>query len=185
MENHQVIAQGIDKCYSSSDIKELVELGLIGLSDEEIVKLLNDVKSELINKYEYSESNWRISEVQNIIFCHTDILIGTGATIHYWSDSSACTVIGFKKLKKGRVVTVQIDKAIMKDSFKPEIIAGGFVGHCVNNHEQEYDYEKDTEGRVFTFSLRKNGKWVLMGSEAKSGTRLSIGFRRKFHDYNF
>lgn len=178
------LAKSIIKCFNSSDIRELISLAVDGLSDEEIVKELNDVKTLLIAEYE-TTNNWRILDVQNVILCHTDILIGTGATIHYWTDSSACTVIEFKKTKSSRYVIVQVDKAKMKESFKPEIISGGFLGHCVNNNEQEYDYERDSEGQTFKFTLRKNGSWVMSGSSIKNGTRLSIGFRRKFHDYNF
>lgn len=101
--------------------------------------------------------------------------VGDGITIHLYSDSHAYTII--KRTQK--TITIQRDKATLKEDFKPEIIPGGFAGHCVNNYEQDYDYKRDEKGatKVLHWS-EKNGNW-----KSKSGS-VSLG-RHEFYDYNF
>lgn len=102
--------------------------------------------------------------------------VGDGATICLWSDNHACTII--KKTKT--TITVQRDKATLDPNFKPEFIIGGFAGHCTNQHEQTYTYERDENGSIETFHWSK--KYNSYG--IPSNPRLIKG-RHEFYDYNF
>lgn len=106
-----------------------------------------------------------------------NVEVGQGVTIKLWSDSHAGTVI--KKTKTQ--VTVQRDRATLDPDFKPEFYEGGFAGHCHNQNEQSYTYERDPDGEItkFTWST-KEGRFV----NRKQGLKLSKG-RREFYDYNF
>ena len=70
-------------------------------------------------------------------------------------------------------------KAILKEDFKPEIIPMGFAGRCMNNYEQDYDYERDEDGstKVLHWS-EKYGNWITKGGSVSLG-------RHEFYDYNF
>lgn len=96
-------------------------------------------------------------------------VLGMGATICLWSDRHACTVVYVGKT--GKLVQVQYDKAIRTDS-------NGM------SDSQQYRYQRDPDGIVETYTLRKNGAWVRQG-DPMSGTRLSLGVRRSYHDYSF
>jgi hypothetical protein len=102
--------------------------------------------------------------------------VGHGATICHFSDRTACTVV--RVSPSGKTIWIQVDMATL-DHWKPEIIPGGFAGHCVNNHEQTYTYQPNTSGQVYRVSRRKDGKF-----RTTSGERVIPG-RHQFHDYNF
>lgn len=111
--------------------------------------------------------------------------VGDGATRHLYSDSHAGTVI--KVSKNGKRVWIQDDDAKLDPNFKPEIIPGGFVGRCVNQNEQRYTYERNPEGTIREFSIRKwRGRyvWTTKGSNPDGRQEITLG-RHKFHDYNF
>lgn len=101
--------------------------------------------------------------------------VGDGVTIHLWSDAHAATII--KKTKT--TITVQHDKATLDPNFKPEFVAGGFAGHCTNNNDQTYTYERNENGTIETFRWsKKNNRYQ------NDSIRVTKG-RREFHDYNF
>lgn len=101
--------------------------------------------------------------------------VGDGATVCYFSDAHAYTIIK----RTAKTLTLQRDKATLKPSFKPEFIVGGFCAHCTNQSEQDYDYERDPNGIIETahWSERKKGFYV-------NGCHV-IPNRREFYDYNF
>lgn len=102
--------------------------------------------------------------------------VGDGATVCYWTDATACTVIK----RTAKTLTLRQDKATLKPSFKPEFIVGGFCAHCVNQAEQEYDYEPDPNGRIFKAYWSESKK----GFYADKSLRVIAG-RHEFYDYNF
>lgn len=105
-----------------------------------------------------------------------NIQVGDGVTVNLWSDRYAATVIKVTK----NTVTVRRDKAILDPDFKPEIIPGGFVGHCINQNEQTYTYEPDKNGTIYRFHWSK--KYNRYGQPGN--LTLSKG-RHEFYDYNF
>lgn len=96
--------------------------------------------------------------------------VGMGATICYWTDRNAATVVAVSE--SGKQVTVQRDKATRKDN--------NGMSDC-----QQYEYERDPNGRLSVFTLRRNGKWVDKGSPMNSGACLSLGRRDEHYDYSF
>ncbi len=102
--------------------------------------------------------------------------VGDGATIRHYSDRTACTVIRISA--SGKTIWMREDSATL-DNWKPEIVPGGFAGHCVNNAEQRYTYQPNPDGRIHRASLRKDGRFRTTNGEPV------IPGRHHFHDYNF
>lgn len=109
-------------------------------------------------------------EVQN-----EKMKVGEGATVYYWTDAEAYTII--KRTKYS--MTLRKDKATLSPDFKPIFIPGGFCGTVINQDEQSYSYEEDPDGIVIIarWSKAKNG-FYWKGLKVGSG-------RHKFYDYNF
>ena len=102
--------------------------------------------------------------------------VGDGATVYLYSDSHAGTIVKVTKCS----VTVRRDKATLDPNFKPDIIPGGFCGHCINQDEQSYTYEPDENGTLTTvYWSKKYNQYGLPGN-----LRLGKG-RHEFFDYNF
>lgn len=107
-----------------------------------------------------------------------EVEVGDGVTVCLYTDRHAATVIARTKC----TLTIQHDKATLKESFKPEFIPGGFGAHCANNDEQEYDYERDENGQVEVFRWsEKYGRWCKGEDQS---IKLTLG-RHEFYDYNF
>lgn len=88
--------------------------------------------------------------------------VGDGATICYWTDRSAATVVKVTRTQ----VHVQEDAAIRTD-------ANGM------SESQSYRYEPRPEGPVIVFRKTKRG-W-----RAARGGSLVLGVRNAYHDYSF
>lgn len=107
-----------------------------------------------------------------------ELAAGDRAHICCWSDIKPCTVI-----KRTRTtITVRHDKGTLKPDWRPEIIPGGFAGHCINNEDQDnaWDIAEDPEG--YTEVFRWHPKTQRF--ENTSGNRLYPGWKKKY-DYNF
>lgn len=126
--------------------------------------------------YTYENVEAQIDRVAENMICPANINIGDGATVCLWSDKHAATVIKVT----ASTVTVQYDTAILDPDFKPEWIPGGFAGHCTNQDEQTYTYERNPKGRVETY--RWSNKYGTYGTP--DNPRLIKG-RHEFYDYNF
>jgi hypothetical protein len=103
--------------------------------------------------------------------------VGDGATLCYWSDRHAGTVIAWD----GKTVTVQQDKA-------------NRVNKGVMTDSQQYTYEADPTGGKHQFQIHpKKGRWVPVYPspktgkllKCKSGTGLWLGVRDEHFDYSF
>lgn len=105
--------------------------------------------------------------------------IGMGVTGTIWTDREAMTITRISP--SGKTFWATLDKATRKPEWKPEIIPGGFAGHCVNNSSQEYDYEPQPDGPERCFKLNKKGEWTCR----KSYSRVTLGKRSAFYDYHF
>lgn len=92
-------------------------------------------------------------------------VLGGGATVLYWSDCHAGTVVHISP--SGKTVVVREDKATRIDK-------NGM------SESQEYAYAPNNkgEGREWIFRMTKRG-W-----RAK-GTGVSFGKRQKYHDFSF
>lgn len=94
--------------------------------------------------------------------------VGQGATVLYYKDRHAGTVV---EATEKRVV-VQQDTARRTD------------GHGMSD-AQDYEYERNPEGRTWTFTKRRNGEWTVEGYKAGQGPGVAFGVRREFFDYTF
>ena len=105
--------------------------------------------------------------VTNTIVPHKPV-VGMGATINFHSDSKAATIIQISH--KGKRIVLQQDKATRTDQ-------NGV------SESQSYNYETDTDGGIYIATLRKDGRFRLVGST--SGSTISLGVRREYYDYSF
>lgn len=55
---------------------------------------------------------------------NSEAKVGDGITISLYSDAHAYTIIK----RTAKTITIQRDKATLKEGWKPEIITGGFCG---------------------------------------------------------
>jgi|SRR5271157_3819351 len=92
--------------------------------------------------------------------------VGDGATIQYWSDRHAATVI--QVTQNGKRIVVQEDKSTRTDT-------NGM------SESQTYTFESDPQGSTHIATLRKDGRYRISGGS----TLVSVGFRSQFHDYSF
>lgn len=102
--------------------------------------------------------------------------VGDGATVHGWSDSHAYTVVAVSA--SGKTVTLQRDSVKLNDGWRPDAIPGGFFAHVANNGSQKWDMTPDPNGAKVKARLTKRG-W------RSAGSKVSLGVKREFYDYNF
>lgn len=138
---------------------------------ERAVEMGRDQMAEMI----LGEVKKFVSEYDERHLTPANVEVGQGATVCLYSDRFAGTIIKVTKT----TITIQRDKAIPNKDFKPEFEVGGFAGHCVNQDEQSYTYERNEKGttQVFRWS-KKNRRYQ------KDRIFLSKG-RHEFYDYNF
>lgn len=106
---------------------------------------------------------------------HEEIKVGDGVTLRLYSDAEAYTVIK----RTASTITVQRDKATLDPNFKPEWVAGGFAGHCTNQNDQTYTYERNEKGDIKTLRFSKKfGRFMYLEKAILLG-------RHEFYDYNF
>lgn len=96
--------------------------------------------------------------------------------MHGWSDVYPFEII---RVVSPKTIEVRAMIAELDEDFKPEIIPGGFSGHCVNQNKQTYKYRSCPEGQVMKVRLGKKGWKSAMGKHVLSTQP------RKFYDYNF
>jgi len=92
-------------------------------------------------------------------------IVGMGCTLVYHSDRSPATVV---EVKSPTTIVIQEDKYTRTDN-------NGM------SENQSYTYESDASGIKHTVILRKDGSWKVW----KEGTFVSLGDRRKYHDFSF
>ena len=89
---------------------------------------------------------------------------GMGATELLWSDRHAGTIIDILSPKK---ILWQRDKATRVED------------------TDGYTYERDPKAPQYTFTLRKNGRWVMQYDSMSTGISLLIGARDERYDRSF
>lgn len=125
--------------------------------------------------------NWNYDDVCSQIVAEwlNSLQVGDHAHVCRYTDIEPCTVIK----RTACSITVRYDKAELNGTWKPEVVLGGFVGHCVNNHDQVYggwDIEEDLDGMTETFRWStKYQRWYNNAGEQLKPEWL------KFYDYNF
>lgn len=142
-----------------------------GKSDNDIDETCERIAADVLQELEEE-----IRQYNEYHLTPANAKVGDGATVYLYSDRHAGTIVKVTK----RFVTVRRDKATLDSSFKPEIIPGGFCGHCINQDEQSYTYEPDENGELTTvYWSKKYNQYGLPGN-----LQLGKG-RHEFFDYNF
>lgn len=97
-----------------------------------------------------------------------------------YSDTVPYKVVG----RTATTVTLQEVLVERDPEWKPEIIPGGFAGHCTNQSEQTWLYAGlcDNTVKVRLVKSRYHGSDKLWGGK---GREFIANGARSFHDYNF
>ena len=96
--------------------------------------------------------------------------VGMGATKLSWTDRTAGTIVAVSN--SGKKLSWRRDKVTRTDN-------NGM------SESQTYTYDTSSaEGFDVEYSLRKNGRWVKVGS-SMSGPALGLGHRSEYYDYSF
>lgn len=96
--------------------------------------------------------------------------------------------IGYSDIEPFEIVRVVSDKiidvrrmdAVLDPTWKPNIHAGGFAGHCDNQHTQRWTITSNENAAVIRLHKRKDGNYYYKDSKFHLEEA-----PRKFHDYNF
>jgi hypothetical protein len=95
-----------------------------------------------------------------------------------WSDVEPFEVV---KVISTKTMEIRRMDAMLDPTWKPEIIPGGFVGHCVNQHTQRYTITSNVIAPIVRIRLNSKGQWKDAG-----GNKYNVeDAPRKFYDYNF
>ena len=96
----------------------------------------------------------------------------------YWTEYGYSQSYPWVEVKRtAKTVTLAPVKTERDPDWKPEIIPGGFAGHCTNQQEQTWLYDGVSEGRT-VIRLTKNG-WK------RKNTKFVQDVAKYFYDYNF
>ncbi len=90
---------------------------------------------------------------------------GTPATVRYAVDCHAATVISSSET----IIRVQCDTATRTDS-------NGL------SETQVYEYKRNPNGTVYTFTRRRDGAFREKGCKKGHGVGLTLGVRREYRD---
>ena len=99
------------------------------------------------------------------------------ANMHGYSDIQPFEIV---KVISEKTIEVRMMSAVLDPSWKPNIIPGGFAGHCVNQQTQKWIYTSDESAPVIRCRLRKDGYF-----HSAYGKHVLAEAPRKFYDYNF
>lgn len=103
----------------------------------------------------------------------SDFIVGGGATVCFYTDRQAFTIIRCTD----NMIELQRDK--ITQLTKTVISVGGFCGHCSNNNQIEYSYEKDANGKkIKAHWSKKKERFIYDGMSVILG-------KHEFYDFNF
>lgn len=103
--------------------------------------------------------------------------VGMGATVTHWSDRDPVTVVAVREFKSGARKGQPREIDVQHDTWK---VVSGSAG----DGSAKYEYGRDTEGAVATYTVNLKGRWVLKGQGGK-GSGLILGSRDKYFDPHF
>jgi len=95
-----------------------------------------------------------------------------------WSDIHPFEIV---RRVSNKTIDIRGMDAELDPDWKPEIIPGGFAGHCVNQREQRWNIVSNPANRVIRIRLHKSGDW-----KDTRGLKFSLSDQPvKFYDYDF
>jgi hypothetical protein len=97
----------------------------------------------------------------------------------YWTEIGYSQSYPWVEVKR-TAQTRTLAKVIVKkaDDWKPEILPGGFCGHCTNQSEQFWEFDRIDHTKTVTISATKKG-W------SRHGTKFIENRAVEFYDWNF
>lgn len=99
----------------------------------------------------------------------------------YWTEIGYTQRYPWVEVKRtAKTVTVAKVKVAPDPEWKPNILPGGFVGHCTNQHEQTWLFDKIARKNTRVIRLHKDGRW-----RSSDGAQYNEGEATEFYDYNF
>ena len=103
----------------------------------------------------------------------------THANHHGYSDSNPFEIV---RVVSDKTIELRSMSAERAADWKPEIVAGGFFGHCTNNGNQSKAWviKSDPEGYKVRARLQKDGSW-----KSSQGRHSLHTAAIKHYDYNF
>jgi hypothetical protein len=99
--------------------------------------------------------------------------VGMGATMIMWTDREPFTIIEVRNNSKG----VAVELVLQADTYTRTDKNG-------MSESQNYEFTPNPQGHTEIVTRRKNGQWVRKGESIK-GTKFTIGYRDRYHDYSF
>jgi len=99
------------------------------------------------------------------------------ANLYGYSDVSPYEVV---RVISEKTIEIRAMNASRDPNWQPEIIPGGFAGHCINQNDQKWIIESNPSIEVIRLRKRKDGKWYsVFGKHVLSNEPVY------FYDYNF
>ena len=92
-----------------------------------------------------------------------------------YSQSYPHVVVG-RTAKTIKVAAVEVKP---DPDWKPEIVPGGFIGHCTNQYGQTWLFDRIRSDYITILRKNKHGDWV------NRGRKFIEGRATEFYDYNF
>lgn len=174
MKNVQMKVEEMVKGIDSKNFEYIVSAPRFESHMESLLRWEAKGDEEMVNfKIEDIEKFAR--EFDGLNLTPANVKVGDGATMQLWSDAHAGTIVKVTKAS----ITIQRDHAELDPNFKPEIVAGGFAGHCTNQSEQTYTYSPNPNGELVTF------RWSKKFGRYQNPTYKAYKGRNEFYDYNF
>ena len=97
--------------------------------------------------------------------------------LHLFTDARPYEVV---RVVSSKCVVLREMRAKLAEGEKPEILPGGFAGHCTNQRSLKYDITGDPAGDLIRARLHKNGQW-----HSSHGRHVPSDKPVYFYDYNF
>lgn len=99
---------------------------------------------------------------------------------HYFTECGYSQSYPWVAIRQTRT-TITLQKVMVgpDPEWKPNILPGGFAGHCTNQHEQTWMFAGVDRTRHITIRKNKRGHWV------HKGVIFAENVAREFYDYNF
>ena len=82
--------------------------------------------------------------------------------------------------KSGKQITIRQMHCDLDPDWQPEILPGGFAGHCVNQHEQRWVITSDETARPIKAHKRSDGYYYSAWGKHRIEAQ-----PRRFYDFNF
>jgi hypothetical protein len=105
------------------------------------------------------------------------------ANMHGYTDIEPYEVV---RIISDKTIEIRRMKATLSPDWKPDIIPGGFAGHCVNQNTQVWLYESDETAPIIRMRrVKPSHVGRMMSWKSAYGHHRLSDKPCKFHDYNF